>query len=404
MNIQDNAQITPHHNTQVDRTYRSSDLISASEASLFESLLKKNQSTQQRNPTGLNAASWHQAPSELEDNPTLALVVNVVLENKASLNLPPQNPAPSNTMSQPSALKQGPLKDQTVTGTFLAVHNTQGEPLVSKTPPTTNTSSQRDDPQPVQPGDPLMVNTQGSQQPPDILPQHPMPPPKGNVEGVNQKAAISSSPPPTTSVNGTAAQTQASAPTLPSGVPTSDASQLDRHSAHQENSLGIKTQSGPQPLNHHSETKAEKRPLMPGAPLEDPVFASASSVVNQNEERVNFYPPSPEVPPAVHTAPVIEHGRLATLDANDSVAAGTENSVVMSLTQQLDFSAGSGRFDVLMPAGHQINVHYEVSPKITQVLLRTSNTALSQQLKQCANNIGSALSKRSGRLVEVTAI
>lgn len=156
---------------------------------------------------------------------------------------------------------------------------------------------------------------------------------------------------------------------------------------------------------YQAEIKAENRPRIPSTPLEDQASTLLTDIINQADECVNLYSPNPDAQETVTTWPLLERSRLTDPNFTDAPFAGAENSLIMSLTQKLDFStAASGQFDLLMPSGHEINVHYEVSPKITQVLLRAPNTGLSHQLKQCANSIGSALSKRSGRLVEVTAI
>ena len=98
-------------------------------------------------------------------------------------------------------------------------------------------------------------------------------------------------------------------------------------------------------------------------------------------------------------------GAAGCRNARLETALPTDSSLVLSLSTELHgLSGSSGEFEVLLPSGHGIGVHYAVTPALTQVLLHAQSARLSQQLKQCAAGISSALSESSGRPVAVSAV
>lgn len=156
-----------------------------------------------------------------------------------------------------------------------------------------------------------------------------------------------------------------------------------------------------------SDIKPDSKTWKAGAPLEDQPPAWVASETEPDCRRQNLYQADPDTPnEAVDPRAVLDRTRFGAQSvAASPVSVEAHEGLVSSLAEKLDTAvAASGQFEVLLPSGHGIGVHYEVSSQVTQVLLRARSALLSQQLKQCADDIGTSLSQRCGRPVEVTAI
>jgi hypothetical protein len=110
-------------------------------------------------------------------------------------------------------------------------------------------------------------------------------------------------------------------------------------------------------------------------------------------------PPDPAPPPAIAPA------RLAVPEtARQQAQAEVDGAAVELMLSRMDLSPGArGEFELLLPAGRNIGVQYDVAPEVTHVLLQARSRSLSRQLQACAAGIGAEMSRRSGRRVEVLA-
>ncbi len=158
--------------------------------------------------------------------------------------------------------------------------------------------------------------------------------------------------------------------------------------------------------NGHPETKPDSRTWKTGAPLEDqpPAWIAIEPDGDGGRQSVlqRHLDDGPDTPDSRVAS---ERSRFAGQTAATHATSVANETLVSSLAEKLDTSsAASGQFELLLPSGHGIGVHYEVTPELTQVLLRARSALLSQQLKQCTDGISTALSQRSGRSVQVTAI
>lgn len=94
----------------------------------------------------------------------------------------------------------------------------------------------------------------------------------------------------------------------------------------------------------------------------------------------------------------------AAQPAMPQAQAALEGAAVGQMLSRMDLSPGArGEFELLLPAGGNIGVQYDVAPEVTHVLLQASSRGLSRQLQACAAGIGAEMSHRSGRRVEVLA-
>ena len=66
--------------------------------------------------------------------------------------------------------------------------------------------------------------------------------------------------------------------------------------------------------------------------------------------------------------------------------------------------APQGSFELLMPNQEKIGVEYALSHESIQVLLKASSRELCMRLRACAEGIGSRMTKRCGRQVDVFAL
>lgn len=84
--------------------------------------------------------------------------------------------------------------------------------------------------------------------------------------------------------------------------------------------------------------------------------------------------------------------------------AALEGQTADLVLPRMEWSNGArGEFQILLPAGRNVGVFYDVSPEVTHVLLQAGSRGLSRRLQACAPGIGAELSRRSGRRVEVMA-
>lgn len=114
--------------------------------------------------------------------------------------------------------------------------------------------------------------------------------------------------------------------------------------------------------------------------------------------------------PSVSTAPQAGDAGAGAVPAQAGMPlprqapAALEGQTADLVLPRMEWSNGArGEFQILLPAGRNVGVFYDVSPEVTHVLLQAGSRGLSRRLQACAPGIGAELSRRSGRRVEVMA-